>query len=511
MSDFIALPFAPDVGLLKLTWTSAVVSAGVLAILYSQSKKDGFNYLPGFPFVGAWSFFTKRAEFLDVAITANRSGKTSKFNLRNHNIIIATNEDGRKVFYGTRGLSVSDGYAALWGTAPSLNEALGEVESTAKQSNFFMKRLQPLLHRDRLHRLIPELFSDLNVHLESWPQSGHMDPFTHVWNVIFHLTNRALGARELADDLSTVKELATLYWSAEQDPSPSSVLLPWIPSRTKQQRMEAMGTLYTTFADTINKRISEGRSENDAVQFMLDQDDTVEEIAPFIMQAIFTGTITTGILVCWILIYLHTYPEWDAKIRQELEALLNEYSPDATLPMYARFSQVPVEAWEGSTPVLEAVITETNRMVISGSNMRRNMGEDIEVNGLKVKQGEFMLYPMGSLHHDADHYPDPLRWDPSRWADPTRLERERSQWSFLGWGVGLHPCLGMRIAKLDLKLAVSLFIQLFEYSRVDKNGNPSKDIPVPNLNDLHRVAPKGEGRYFQYKRRPSTVKTAMLQ
>jgi cytochrome P450 len=128
--------------------------------------------------------------------------------------------------------------------------------------------------------------------------------------------------------------------------------------------------------------------------------------------------------------------EWDAKVRAEIRCLLDKYSADATLPMHVRLSQIPVDAWECSTPVLEAAITETVRIATSSSHLRRNMGQDIEVNGLTIKQGEFMLYPVAAENLDPVNYPDPLTWDPARWVDPERLERERSQRTFLGWGVG---------------------------------------------------------------------------
>jgi hypothetical protein len=83
---------------------------------------------------------------------------------------------------------------------------------------------------------------------------------------------------QLADDPLAMNKLSALFWSAEQDPSPFSILLPWIPSRTRQKKKEATEALYNIFTDSINKRKAEGRTENDAVQFMLDQGDEVDEI-----------------------------------------------------------------------------------------------------------------------------------------------------------------------------------------------------------------------------------------
>lgn len=69
--------------------TSVALSAGVVAVLYAQlsRKSDGFNYLPGLPIVGSWSFFTRRFDFLNAAVDAQRDGKLSKFKLLNVGIL----------------------------------------------------------------------------------------------------------------------------------------------------------------------------------------------------------------------------------------------------------------------------------------------------------------------------------------------------------------------------------------------------------------------------------------
>jgi hypothetical protein len=84
---FSFVPFSEDGSASTTLWTalSGLVLAVLFRLLYLQfSKKfDGFNYLPGIPIIGSWSFFTRRADFLSIAIAANRTGKTSKFNILN--------------------------------------------------------------------------------------------------------------------------------------------------------------------------------------------------------------------------------------------------------------------------------------------------------------------------------------------------------------------------------------------------------------------------------------------
>ena len=53
--------------------------------------------------------------------------------------------------------------------------------------------------------------------------------------------------------------------------------------------------------------------------------------------------------------------------------------------------------------------------------------------------------------------------------------------------VGRHPCAGMKIAKLEIKMIVAMFVMGYEYDVVDSDGRISKRVPVPNYNEQQQV------------------------
>lgn len=46
---------------------------------------------------------------------------------------------------------------------------------------------------------------------------------------------------------------------------------------------------------------------------------------------------------------------------------------------------------------------------------------------------------------DPSVYPNPEKWDPSRYL-PDRAEDKKVSMGYLGWGIARHPCLGMRVS-----------------------------------------------------------------
>lgn len=134
-------------------------------------------------------------------------------------------------------------------------------------------------------------------------------------------------------------------------------------------------------------------------------------------------------------------------------------------------------------PVLELIVRETMRISFIATLLRRNVVEDLEVSGKNVQRGAFLAYPVADVHHNPEYYPNPGTFDPSRFSS----ESEQSGQPFLGWGTGRHPCTGMKVAKLEVKLILALMLTRYEYSLVDEAGVPTMTLPVPDRNDIHQV------------------------
>ena len=54
--------------------------------------------------------------------------------------------------------------------------------------------------------------------------------------------------------------------------------------------------------------------------------------------------------------------------------------------------------------------------------------------------------------------------------------------------LGRHPCPGMKIAKLEIKLVLTMMLLGYDYELVDGNGNYPKELPSQDRNDLLQVS-----------------------
>lgn len=80
----------------------------------------------------------------------------------------------------------------------------------------------------------------------------------------------------------------------------------------------------------------------------------------------------------------------------------------------------------------------------------RTATEDTEIGGVEVKKGQKIAALLGSANHDDEIF-----------EDPTRLDLTRSPNPHIGFGAGIHFCIGAPLARLEMSTALPELIRSF--------------------------------------------------
>ncbi|MFD0668419.1 cytochrome P450 [Ramlibacter sp. MAHUQ-53] len=129
--------------------------------------------------------------------------------------------------------------------------------------------------------------------------------------------------------------------------------------------------------------------------------------------------------------------------------------------------------------LLKDAIEESLRFNTSAQRFRRRLMKDVELHGQVMKAGDFVCLAYGSGNRDERVFPDPDRYDIGR--------RPRGH---LGFGGGVHACLGTSIARMACRIAFEEFHKVFPaYRRVDETLSwmPSSTFRSPLVLRLARA------------------------
>ncbi len=74
----------------------------------------------------------------------------------------------------------------------------------------------------------------------------------------------------------------------------------------------------------------------------------------------------------------------------------------------------------------------------------RTVTEDVELAGVRMEAGDFAMALLGSGNHDPDAFPE-----------PERLDLGRPSVNHLGFGFGIHHCLGAPLARMETQVALT--------------------------------------------------------
>lgn len=99
------------------------------------------------------------------------------------------------------------------------------------------------------------------------------------------------------------------------------------------------------------------------------------------------------------------------------------------------------------------IITETMRLYPPGWLLTRTTTVDTELGGRHVPAGTDVVISPYQMHHRADLYTDPERFDPDRWGPERAKAISRS--AHLTFGAGARKCIGDSYGMTEATLALA--------------------------------------------------------
>ena len=111
---------------------------------------------------------------------------------------------------------------------------------------------------------------------------------------------------------------------------------------------------------------------------------------------------------------------------------------------------------------LDAFISEVMRCLPPLLVPERVANADVTLsNGLKIEKGTYVRFPVYSIHHDRDYYPDPEEFRVERFLPENREQIVPG--SYLPFFIGPRNCIGMRFALMEMKLTLARLVLKYKF------------------------------------------------
>ncbi|OBB17171.1 cytochrome [Mycolicibacterium setense] len=263
----------------------------------------------------------------------------------------------------------------------------------------FRKVLNPYFSPARMKALTPQIRMETDVLLDGFIEQGSGDLAQVAWQqpgVVFF--KYLLGMP--VEDVPLCLELVDTALNGD----------------TEQGRMLAWGGLYQHLHDAVSARV--GAPERDDMIDVLLHAEIDGEPLPFndvVANAILlvqAGLETTASAMSFAFHYLATHPG-------ERDRLISE--PE----------------------ILPRAVEEFIRFAGSIHGLPRTVAEEVELSGRTFCPGDSVLLNYAAANRDATQFPDP---------DRCVLDRPANR--HLGFGVGVHRCLGSNLARLEFAIGL---------------------------------------------------------
>lgn len=188
------------------------------------------------------------------------------------------------------------------------------------------------------------------------------------------------------------------------------------------------------------------------------------EIRDQVVTLIGAGYDTTAASLAWMLWCTALAPGmWD-RLRVEADATFGPLgtSPEADDTTLARLD------------LANRVMRETLRLHPAGVVSPREAAVDITIGGYHIPKGTLILWSAHLAGRTPGAWPDPLRFDPDRFTDPTPEQKSLADTAWVPFGRGARNCIGFALAQMELTLIIARLAQRIDIAAV----HPEKPTPI---------------------------------
>jgi cytochrome P450 len=259
-----------------------------------------------------------------------------------------------------------------------------------------------------------------------------------------------------------------------------------LPTPAEVRAARARRTLYSIVDEFIDRRVARSDliaplasvaprgSDRDLISLLLPARDPEtgkpmgqQEIRDQVLIFLLAGHETTSIALTFTLHLLGSHPDVQAAVHREITEVLGGRTP--------QIEDIP------QLRLTEMAVKEAIRLYPPAYSLGRVAEHDVIIAGQRIPSGSIILLSQWATHRRPDLWPEPQRFDPTRF-EPA-AEQARPRYAYFPFAGGLRGCIGGHFAMTEALIAIATLLTRFSVIP------ESPDIPLLTGITLRPVGP----------------------
>jgi len=247
-----------------------------------------------------------------------------------------------------------------------------------------------------------------------------------------------------------------------------------LPGNAWKRAMDGRRALEAFFHD----HLAEKRSHESPDLFSIlcrarsDEGDvfTDQQVIDHMIFLLFAAHDTSSTALSTMAYYMAKHPEWQQRAREESQRLPAELTYDTLKELHT----------------LDLIMKESLRLNAPVPLLAREALRDTDLAGYFVPKGTLVFVLPAAVHESPLVWRDPQRFDPERFT-PERAEDKVHRFAWFPFGGGVHKCIGLYFAQMEIKTVMHNLLRRYEWSvpadyewKVNPRtlGDPKGGLPV---------------------------------
>ena len=360
---------------------------------------------------------------------------------------------------------------------PSLGESL-----LTSDGDFWRRQrrlVQPAFHSKRIEAYGQVMVDYALRAMDSWAGGQERDLHHDMMHLTMAVVSKTLFDADVSADADEISQAISIGVETTNAKFNQVFQLPdWLPTRTNQRAKWAIAKIN----DVVMRFIRERRAASPdrladrgdlLSMLLLAADDngegrmTDQQVRNEAYTLFVAGHETTAVALTWTWYLLSQHPRVEAKLVEELRAVLGDRPP--TVHDLSRL------------PYTDMIVKESMRLYPPAWVTTREPQADVVIGGYTIPKLSTVFVSPWVSHHDPRYFKQPDEFLPERWADG--FEKQLPKGAYFPFAAGPRVCIGNLFAQMEARLILATIAQRYRLELAP--GQTIEPEPLITLRPRH--------------------------